>query len=678
MQLIRPIALRLSKMFTQRRPERLWVHSCVALLTILCLLAATQSINRAIIDKQMVAATGIRASQTQIMYAHEIILIADKLAISDQSNISHLNEAIAQFENSYDTLIADQRWLRSFDAANSVSIMVQRFTDTAKRLDQATPEQRRNLVQQLNELYVEQGLQTHLTAATTLMEQQAHNDTKRLSSLQRAILIFSAIALLAEAGFVFLPTHLAVQSTIQQLQRQTATLRDSRSQLQQVNSKLEQLAHQDPLTGLPNRAHLAAYLEKMSKRKRTKELSILFIGLDNFKSVNNSAGHDCGDGLLIAVGQALQSCIDEDHMVARVGGDEFVVVTDEPAKELIGRIRASVTDPFDVKGRRIAINISIGYLEFNSKDADPMEVIANAAVALHSAKSLGENSTQLFTQSLRVDANNLQLLQTEIDDAIKRGEIEPWFQPQIRLCDGRLHGVEVLARWRHPTRGLLTPDRFIPAAERAGLIIDMDHTIWRSAMAHAVLWQKEDLWRPCISLNAAPDTISDPYLIERFLLELQRSGLGVDQVNIEVLETTLINGADDMAAINIDSLSECGIGLELDDFGTGYASLSKLTQLPLNGIKLDRSLVAPLPDAAADSVIRAILALASELGLSVVAEGVEEDVQAQHLNDRGCAIAQGYGYAKPMPAAEFRTWLEKHAKTTLRIPAPDTQFIQHT
>ncbi|WP_394178954.1 putative bifunctional diguanylate cyclase/phosphodiesterase [Yoonia maritima] len=681
MQLIRLIASRAKNMIKLRRPERLWVHSCLALLTILCLLAATQFINRTIVERQIIAATGIRVSQSQIMHAHEIILIAEQFIIIDDVDFAPMNKAIGLFEKDYAMSISgelrsEKQWLHYFNASNSLDSLVRNFINLASQLEDAPKNQRIVLVQQLKEIYTEQGLRDGLRAAAMSMEQQAHADAARLSWWERTILIFSAVTLLAEAAFVFLPTHLAVQSTIGQLQQQAKKLRDSRSQLQQMNRKLELLAHRDPLTGLPNRASLADYLERLSKHDRNKALSVLFVGLDNFKSVNDTAGHDYGDGLLIAVGKTLQSCIDEDHMAARVGGDEFVLVTDEPAEELVARIRASFTEPFEVKGRRLPMNVSIGYVEFETKTSDPMSVIANAAIALQTAKNAGENSTQQFTQSLRDEVDSFRMLQMELSDAIKRGEIEPWFQPQIRLSDGCLHGAEVLARWRHPTRGLLTPDRFIPAAERAGLIIEMDHTIWRSAMAHAELWQKESLWHPCISLNAAPDTISDPYLIERFLLELQRSGLGVDQVNIEVLETTLINGADDMAAINIDSLSECGIGLELDDFGTGYASLSKLTQLPLSGIKLDRSLVAPLPDAAADSIVRAILALAGELGLHVVAEGIEEDAQAQHLNDRGCAVGQGYGYAKPMPAAEFRTWLETNAKNPLRIAAPTTHFIQ--
>ncbi|MEJ8562185.1 EAL domain-containing protein [Yoonia sp. GPGPB17] len=205
-------------------------------------------------------------------------------------------------------------------------------------------------------------------------------------------------------------------------------------------------------------------------------------------------------------------------------------------------------------------------------------------------------------------------------------------------------------------------------------MIDLDHAIWRSAMDHAKAWETSAIWNPVISLNAAPDTISDPHLLERFLLTLQRSGLSADQVIVEVLETTLINGKDDIAAINIDSLADCGIALELDDFGTGYASLSKLTQLPLAGIKLDRSLVAPLPDQAADSVVRAILALAAELGLHVVAEGVEVDEQAAHLNARGCGVGQGYGFGKPMPAEEFTRWLELHAKNPVLATQALTRF----
>ncbi|WP_234416975.1 EAL domain-containing protein [Loktanella sp. Alg231-35] len=291
-------------------------------------------------------------------------------------------------------------------------------------------------------------------------------------------------------------------------------------------------------------------------------------------------------------------------------------------------------------------------------------------MALQSAKSAGGKTAHEFTTGLRTELDQFQNLQIDLLDAIKNGEIEPWFQPQVRLDDGRLHGAEVLARWRHPTRGLLSPFHFLPAAERAGLMIDLDHAVWAAALRYARNWQDEGVWHPCISLNVAPDTIADPHFLERFLLALQRSGLDADQVNVELLETTFISGDDDIVAINIDSLAESGVAVELDDFGTGFASFSRLAQLPLTGLKLDRSLVSLLPDQGADSIVRAILALAAELGLQVVAEGVEQRTQATHLNKRGCAVAQGFGYGKPMSPNDFHKWLQINADKALDI-SPD-------
>jgi diguanylate cyclase (GGDEF)-like protein len=466
--------------------------------------------------------------------------------------------------------------------------------------------------------------------------------------------------------FIFRPAQISVVSSLKSMRETTDDLRASQNKLKSMNAQLEHMVRHDPLTGLPNRRSLIEYLDGIKFDKRTDDWSLLLIGLDSFKSINDTFGHDYGDALLIAVGNALKSCVDYEHLVAHVGGDEFVLISNEASEYLIKRIFASLNEPFEISGRRIPINASIGHLAIGDSIRQTNDLLADAEIALQSAKNAGGKKAHAFNQHMRDDLGSMQQLQLDLTDAIRNGEIEPWFQPQVRLADGRLHGAEVLVRWRHPTRGLLTPDIFLPAAERAGLMIDLDHAVWKSAMDLARGWQDADVWRPVISLNAAPDTISDPYLIERFLRALQLSGLEADQVVVEVLETTLINGKDDLASINIDSLAECGIALELDDFGTGYASLSKLTQLPLAGIKLDRSLIAPLPDQAADSVVRAILALAAELGLHVVAEGVEENAQAAHLNERGCNVGQGYGFGRPMPPKEFTIWLSANAKRTLK------------
>lgn len=486
-------------------------------------------------------------------------------------------------------------------------------------------------------------------------------DIAFLRKLQWADLLIAGLVLLVQAAMIFLPTHLGLQRQMQALRNQATSLLDAKQELEHLNKQLSHLSNHDALTGLPNRRHLVSLMsDQVAQRKLTGQC-LLFIGLDGFKSINDSAGHELGDHVLVAVSRALSACVDEGQIVARINGDEFAMLTDEPPADIVQRVKSSLSGGISVLGRDMKVTASIGYLVLDNDQSDPLAILADAAMAMQVAKTDGGNRARHFTPALRENAGQLQRLQLDLPAAIRNGELEPWFQPQVRLTDGALHGVEVLARWRHPTRGLLTPDRFLPVAERAGMMIEMDHAIWSSAMTYAKGWQRSQIWHPLISLNAAPDTIADPHLIERFLLGLRRSGLAADQVIIEVLETTLIAGADDMTAINIDTLAECGIALELDDFGTGYASLCRLTQLPLSGIKLDRSLVAPLPDHGADSVVRAILALAAELGLHVIAEGIEEKGQAQHLSDRGCIIGQGYGFARPMPPNEFEIWLRRHA-----------------
>lgn len=665
------------------RPDRLWLHYCSALVIILCLIIATYMINRTMLERGMLAAADIVKNNEQVLIAQDIVTLSDELAVTPAPDFTNFNKAVVRFDSIYHDILATQ--VRSdvltqhfFGTETALHYRVRAFLTLARQFSDAPPDLRGALNLRINRMYRAEGLQTDLQMAATLVARQIKSEAAFFTTLQRTMLAASGLVLLAEALLIFLPAQRTVQSSMRAMRQTTNQLRASQSRLKEMNSQLEHTVRHDQLTGLPNRRLLTEYLSEGLPTIKTREWSLVLVGLDDFKSVNDTAGHDHGDALLIAVGSALKSCVDYDNLVAHVGGDEFALVTNEPAAEVIARIRASLNEPIAIKGRRIPVNASIGYLGIDSGARKPMDVLADAEIALRYAKSTGGNRAQAFTQHLRDDLSMVQQLQLELLEAIRNGEIEPWFQPQVRLSDGRLHGAEVLARWRHPTRGLLTPDVFLPAAERAGLMVDLDHAIWRSAMDQAKAWEASGVWRPMISLNAAPDTISDPDLIERFLLTLRRSGLEADQVVVEVLETTLIDGKDDIAAINIDSLADCGIALELDDFGTGYASLSKLTQLPLAGIKLDRSLIAPLPDQAADSVVRAMLALAAELGLHVIAEGVEQREQAQHLSDRGCRIGQGYGFGRPMPADAFTSWLQSNAKAKLQA-APDTaRFLRPT
>ena len=661
-----------------RAPGKLWQHYVLALSFLLSLIFAIYWVNTTITARSVMASEGIKAANEQVLRVQSILGNAEQLNARDLEAIDAFNQSISQFETAHIALGATHPAQvgvgpQTIVGSASLERRARAFIVLARSLPTDTSSE---TWQQMHALYDTGGLLNDLLMAATLIAKQLEAETIFFARLQRLLLGASALVVLAEAIFVFWPAQYAVQSAYSKLKRQTNILRRSHTRLMQADSKLKNLVNHHPLTELPNRTSLEAFLGNAIRSQQASHWQLYLVGIDDFRSINNLLGHAGGDQLLIAVSRALKACVDYDDIVAHIGSDEFVLTSAESAPAVLRRIKDALASTFDVNGRRISVHASIGHIFIGTQVREPMDIVADAATALQFAKSEGGDGTKEFAQDLRHNTNLMQKMQFDLPEAIENGEIEPWFQPQVRLSDGKLYGAEVLARWRHPTRGLLMPDLFLPAAERAGLMIELDHAVWKSAMAFAREWQLNKVWHPVISLNAAPDTISDPQLIERFLLALQLSGLNADQVVIEVLETTLINGNDDMAAINIDSLAECGIALELDDFGTGYASLAKLIQLPIAGLKLDRSLIAPLPDRAADSVVRAILALAGELGLNVVAEGVEEAAQAAHLNERGCGIGQGYGFGRPMPAKEFTVWLALNAAKTLHA-GPEASVISY-
>ncbi|WP_439153750.1 putative bifunctional diguanylate cyclase/phosphodiesterase [Yoonia sp.] len=654
----------------RNNPERLWIHYTCALFLIMGLLVATHEVNKRIIEHGSIAANALRAANATIIADNAILVAADQYALGVADAQAALETAIAGLAQIQKTLPDIGLWSPELQAhffSDSTGLVgdAERYLALATELATRPAHSRKAALNTLRGFHTDADMTARQQETLHLLELTAVDQGQRLEDIQQAILTVSALVLLAEAIFIFAPAQMTVRASIAELRQKTEVMRKSRSQLVEMNKKLEYLVNHDALTGLPNRGSVVRHLNQVVHAHPAPDIGVLFVGLDDFKALNDAAGHDSGDQVLKSVATRFQSCIDTEDMVARVAGDEFVLVTFEAPSTLAKRVTSALTEPFNVGGRKLHVNASIGYLQSSDGSADALSLIADAGVALQIAKVAGGNRTLEFRPSLRVDMETLQKLQLELPDAIATGQIEPWFQPQIRLSDGMMHGAEVLARWRHPSHGLLSPDKFLPAAVRAGLMIDLDFAIWQAAMKNLQNWQSEGINIPHISLNAAPETISDPHLMERFLLLLHLNGLCPEQIIIEVLETTVIDGKDDMASINIDSLAECGVALELDDFGTGYASLSKLTQLPLAGIKLDRSLISPLPEAAADSVIRAILALAVELDLQVVAEGIEQQDQARSLNAHGCAVGQGFGFARPMSAKDFRVWLREYAAPTI-------------
>ncbi|MEM8536319.1 MAG: bifunctional diguanylate cyclase/phosphodiesterase [Pseudomonadota bacterium] len=647
---------------SSRNVERLWVHYCAALFVVIGLVGVTHVLLGGFLARSLALSDGVASTTAHVIAGKDILLEAERLATSQVTTLDRYLELVGALEaaqNDYYT--ASATWTDAPIAQTAVvHAAMAEFSETARLFANVASVDRPAVWAELSAQFIYAGLQRETLATARALSTGLADRADRLATVQLAIIAASATVLLAEALLIFWPAHKAVRTTISKMRRQAITLQHSQKRLQETNARLDHLAKHDALTGLQNRTAMNERLAAALLSGRIEGGALLFVGIDNFKAVNANYGHQIGDQLLVEVGQILRSCVDEDHMIARVGGDEFSILTDENVNSVLKRIENTMLDPINVDGRRILVNITIGHLILSDMTRGAADLLDDAEFAMRYAKERGGNRALAYAPKLREEAGLLQELQIELPAAIRNGEIEPWFQPQVRLDNGHLHGAEVLARWRHPSRGLLTPDVFLPAAERAGLIVDLDHAIWIAAMQMARQWRDEDLWRPKISINAAPETIADPLLIERFLLAIQRNALEADQVVIEILEDTLIDSKDDMAAINIDTLAECGIKLELDDFGTGYGMLSKLVQLPIAGIKLDRSLVSLLPDQATDSVIRAILALATELGLHVVAEGIEENAQAIQLTERGCSFGQGYGFGRPMAPDVFAEWLREH------------------
>ena len=656
------------RQFGRNDPERLWAHYAIAMLLIVGLFVAAYRLNREIVTESALAAQADTMARAQVLADVTILSLAERVANGRPSALPALNGAIAQFRRTQTALIDSPLWSlgpaqhRGADDPLRDEV-IETYLTMAGRLGALPASRRPDMLQDIIAFHDGNAIAQHLQITGELLALAASERAAQMAGLQRKLLSVSLLVVLAEVAFIFLPAQMSVKLAIAKLRNQTDAMKRSKQKMAEMNEQLAYLVNHDTLTGLPNRSYVVDIITETLSRRRPPLIGVIFVGLDSFKTLNDTAGHDCGDGILKAVAQAFGSCIDSEDVVARVGGDEFVLMTMEAPGALSKRLMTALAEPFSVMGRTLSVTASIGYVTSDRADPDALSLIADAGIALQAAKNAGGKRALAYTPELRAETEMLQKLQLDLPEALAQGQIEPWFQPQIALASNTLHGTEILARWRHPVHGMIPPDKFLPAAIRAGLMIEVDHTLWQAALSHVSRWRADGISLPHVSLNAAPETISDPHLIERLLVLLHQNGLPAEEVVVEVLETTVIDGTDDMAAINIDSLSECGIQIELDDFGTGYASLSRLTQLPLSGIKLDRSLVTPLPDPAANSVIRAILALASELGLHVVAEGIEDEQQLDTLTANGCTIGQGFHFGRPMSADDFHGWLQDNLST---------------
>lgn len=434
----------------------------------------------------------------------------------------------------------------------------------------------------------------------------------------------------------------------------------------QAEREIEKLAYQDILTGLPNRALFQDRLEKAIAlaRREGRQLCVMFLDLDRFKDVNDSQGHVFGDKLLWSVAERLRRCIREADTLARMGGDEFVIVftsveASDQAAMAAERILSVFSQPFELEGRQIYSSTSIGIAMYPSDGSDVSDLLKSADTAMYYAKSRGRHTYRFFSREMNRRVMEKVSIENGLRRAIDGNEFFLHYQPQVDLETGRIIGVESLIRWESPELGWVLPSQFIPASEDAGIIFRLGQWVLDTAFAQAKAWQEAGLRSLKVAVNISGHQFKQPGFMDMVDRVIRDTGVDPYQIEFELTESVIMDKAD-RTIETLKELKTRGIHLCIDDFGTGYSSLSYLKHFPADRIKIDRSFVTDIRTNADDAaIVDMIIAIGKSLGLKVLAEGVENEEQLNFLKAHGCAEAQGYLFARSMAAEELTVVLSR-------------------
>lgn len=448
-------------------------------------------------------------------------------------------------------------------------------------------------------------------------------------------------------------------------------------ELEDKRVELEFSATHDTLTGLPNRAGMARHLsERISADSaRGRQTAVLYIDLDGFKNVNDALGHPFGDRLLREIVERMRAALPERYMLARVGGDEFVLIVDglttlAQAETVAGEVMSAFEQPFTLEKYEFPIGASIGICVHPIHGDTVDELIRNADLAMYRAKRLGRKRYHVFDEKISLELLERMALQSELLGAIARGELLLLFQPTVELASGRILGAEALVRWNHPVRGLLEPSAFLPIAEESGLIPEIGQWVLERAAAMASRWCRPPFSLEHVSVNLSGPQIWRSDFVARVRDLMLRAGIEPSMLQLEVSEALAMDSSNrDETLESLETLGRLGMLFAIDDFGTGQSSIPHLRRLPLSHLKIDLSFVREITTAPDDrSVVHAMIAIGRSLGLTVVAEGIETPGQLHSLLEAGCALGQGYLFSRPVPLAEFEALLDANARSTRASP----------
>ena len=429
-------------------------------------------------------------------------------------------------------------------------------------------------------------------------------------------------------------------------------------------SKLNYLARYDSLTDIPNRQYLRDQLERATQRalRWQKNVGLLLLDLDRFKIVNDTLGHHYGDELLRATVDRLKASVRPGDLLARLGGDEFALMLEDIDGALdLERVAESVVscfrEGFQIGQRQVSVTASVGVTLFPSDTTDPMTLLNNADIAMYQAKEQGRNNFKFFTPSMHEDILRHHQLETDLKDALARQQFRLMYQPQLSLADHRVHAVEALLRWQHPSRGMVPPDEFISVAEESGQIVPIGLWVLEEVCRQINAWTEANVPVPRVAINVSPAQFHQPDFHTQIRDVLRRHRINPDLIELELTESSLMEDTDAVRSC-LQALKLIGVRLAIDDFGTGYSCLSYLRRFPIDVLKIDRSFVAELHKSDDDQAIcGAIISIAQRLGLDAVAEGIENEQQLAFLARHGCAYGQGYYFSTPLEPSSIREML---------------------
>ena len=475
---------------------------------------------------------------------------------------------------------------------------------------------------------------------------------------------FAAVETHGDRALLTLQVFLAVTVTSALI---LAASVDDLSDGRQVRRALHHPATHDHLTGLPNRLHLAAVLEAalLKVERQGGRVGVLLCDVDLFKTVNDTFGHAAGDRYLVEVARRLAGAVRDDEEIARVGGDEFLVLAqgvDTAGLDAIAqRLVTAVQQPLVLaQGSKVTPSLSIGVALSEPTRSDE-SVFTHADQALYQAKKGGRGRIQHYDAALRTELRERQLMEDDLPAALGDGQVYCLHQPEVDLATGELFSFESLARWQHPSRGLIPPDRFVPVVEATGLSHALFVTVLEQTLQAQGAWAAQLGFRPAVAVNVSALQLGDPDLVDLVTSVLARSGSAPEGLWLEVTESA---SADPGSLEILRALHESGVRLAIDDFGTGWSSMSRLSDHPWDLVKLDRSFIAPLgQDPRAEHLVRAMVVMAHALGMRALAEGVETPEQLDRVTELGCDVAQGFLFSKPMMASRVEQFLHAHATT---------------